>query len=62
MEAATRLHEAQIKEHTPEEELTLQLDAFAAECRAKFEDQDVAIETIACIEGAKTVQEAVACP
>ena len=62
MEAATRFHEAQSKEVTPEAELKAQLDAFAAECRAKFDGQVVAIETVTCISGAKTVQDAVACP
>ena len=62
VEVATRFQEAQTKERTAEAELILEFDAFAAECRAKFDEQDVRIETVTCIEGAKTVPDAVACP
>ena len=60
--AATRLSDAQSGQHTPEEQLVLEMDAFALECRTRFDVKGATLEKVACVEAAKTLEQVTACP
>ena len=62
MMAATRLADAQSGQHTPEDQLALEMDAFALECRTRFGDNGATVEKVACVEAAKTLEQVTACP
>ncbi len=62
MEIATRGAQARAGEPADEAQLTVELDAFALECRTRFDAASATVEKVACIEAAKTLEQVKACP
>jgi len=62
MEIATRGAQARAGEPADEAQLTVELDAFALECRTRFDAASATVEKVACIEAAKTLEQVQACP